>query len=598
MIEYRYLINFNRAKLAFIIYSLIILVGIAIGSLFVAEKQQNKQLLTSHKVLLTNTVHKTLIRQLHSSLAIYPLSAQALNENWRTFAADIVLIDEGKQLYPHPFLGNNSSQLSSKWQQFNTIDEQLSEGEKKRAIALQKLRLALQSKEKKLTEINTYTNAYFHLVTNYQLSALSEVISALSFLTLDNKEQWNSALSKQILLSGSVLFKPVSYYMFKENTGFSRADITMALSIIKPLLESANLPSFWFSKNSDLMLSPQNSFNPLVLENFTLINNNSIYVRLSSSVDLIMPFQAEKALVNTVNELKKQGVLAPEDSIIITHKKEKNTLDNIALTINKPTWQALAQQQKLFFIGKFTLLIISIVSLMFVTRLMNNHQKKKQSYLAMREHFISLVSHELKTPLAAIRVMAETVKKREEKQLSLKDYPVRIVNEVDRLWLMVDNLLSMNRLKANEINLNIQPLKLEKIIHNCSEKLSEYSNKQINISAQLPADITINADELLIELVISNLISNAIKYNDKALVTLEFSYKQETKTLTIIDNACGIDKTQWLNIFNEFERIPQAKAISGHGIGLSLCKLVLEQHQADIKIISSTSQGTTWIITF
>jgi signal transduction histidine kinase len=592
------LINFNREKLALIIYSLIALVGITIGSLFVSEKQQNKQLLTSHKALLTNTVHKTLLRQLKSSLAVYPLSAQALNENWQTFAADILLLDRGKQFYPHPFLGNNSRQLSSKWQQFNTIDEQLSEGEKKRAIALQNLRLALQSKEQKLTKINTHTNAYFHLVTNYQLSAISEVISALSFLTLDNKEQWNSALSKQILLSGSVLFKPVSYYIFKENTGFSRADIAMALSIMKPLLESANLPSFWLNKNSELMLTPPYSYNTLGLENFTVINDKSIYVKLSSTVDLIMPFQAETALESAVVELKKQGVLAPEDSITIPHKKEKITLDNIALTINKPNWKALAQEQKLFFIGKFTLLIISIVSLMFVTRLMNNFQKKKQSYLAMREHFISLVSHELKTPLAAIRVMAETVKKREEKQLSLKDYPVRIVNEVDRLWLMVDNLLSMNRLKANEINLNIQPLKLEQIIHYCSQKLSEYSNKQIDINVQLPADMTINADELLIELVFSNIISNAIKYNDKTVVTLDFHYDQATKSLTIIDNACGIDKTQWLTIFNEFERIPQAKAISGHGIGLSLSKLVLKQHQADIKIISSTSQGTTWKITF
>jgi K+-sensing histidine kinase KdpD len=346
------------------------------------------------------------------------------------------------------------------------------------------------------------------------------------------------------------------------------------------------------------MLTPPYSYNTLGLENFTVINDKSIYVKLSSTVDLIMPFQAETALESAVVELKKQGVLAPEDSITIPHKKEKITLDNIALTINKPNWKALAQEQKLFFIGKFTLLIISIVSLMFVTRLMNNFQKKKQSYLAMREHFISLVSHELKTPLAAIRVMAETVKKREEKQLSLKDYPVRIVNEVDRLWLMVDNLLSMNRLKANEINLNIQPLKLEQIIHYCSQKLSEYSNKQIDINVQLPADMTINADELLIELVFSNIISNAIKYNDKTVVTLDFHYDQATKSLTIIDNACGIDKTQWLTIFNEFERIPQAKAISGHGIGLSLSKLVLKQHQADIKIISSTSQGTTWKITF
>ncbi|WP_158969481.1 sensor histidine kinase KdpD [Paraglaciecola sp. L3A3] len=601
MTECLYLINHNQSKLTLLIYVIIGVIAVSIASLFVVEAQQNKRQLNSHKQLLHDTVRKTLVAQLASSLEQYPQSMEEVEKHWQTIATEVFLYQQGKQIYPYAFLGNNTLKMSPKWQQFTTMSAELSEAELKRSSVLNRLQLAIHNKAS--SDINALTQEYFNLVANYQLSPLSEVVSALTFLTIDQQEQWNPELIKQVLMTGNSLFKPVSYYIFKENSGFSQADLQHMQTTIKRLLETANISTKWFIKNSELMTLAPPEFNQhsAAIENFTLLskeNKQFIYVELNQQYNLIMPYNIIEALAETVKELRKQGVLSYEDSIQLQPNSALTTLHHLLLVIDKPEWKMWSSQQQLFLISKFTLLLISVISLIFVTRLLINQQKKKQDYLAMREQFISLVSHELKTPLAAIRVMAETVDKRHKRLLSLKDYPNRIVNEVDRLWLMVDNLLSMNRLKSNEINLNYQRINLHVMVNYCLEKSSEYCDLPLEPINNIGKSITVNADELLFELVISNLISNAIKYNDKSIIRIEFSYDKTKNELTIIDNACGIDSTQWLSVFDEFTRLPQQKSVSGNGIGLSLCKLILQQHNAEIEIHHSTSQGTTWKIIF
>jgi signal transduction histidine kinase len=364
------------------------------------------------------------------------------------------------------------------------------------------------------------------------------------------------------------------------------------------VLEQANINTAWLNKNSTLMLNAL----PIVFDdertNYSLSTADYIYLELDNNYHLLMPYHLVNALPLAITELKKQGVLAPEDTIYLSPSSTLSRLTDISFEINKPAWQKLAQQQQWFFISKFVLLIVFIVALTVVTRLLINQQKKKQSYIAMREQFINLVSHELKTPLAAIRVMAETVEKRSDKQLSLKDYPERMINEVDRLWLMVDNLLSMNRLKSNEVKLVRQSVSLHNMFAYSFEKHNEHSHKAATLVNNISADAVIHVDELLFELVISNVISNAIKYNDKGNIEINVSFDEIRQRLTIIDNSCGIEPHQWQHVFDEFQRIPQQKAISGNGIGLALCKLILKQHNADISIQQSSEEGTTWLIAF
>ncbi|MBU2871118.1 HAMP domain-containing sensor histidine kinase [Colwellia sp. E2M01] len=595
--------NLTDNKLTTLIYLVIGVVGIAIGSLFIVEAQQNKLLLNDNYQLLTNTIQKTLISQATTQVKHYPTTNKQVEEQWLTLASNMYLFDD-KQRYPYQFLGSASLQLSEKWQQFTQLAQSLSPAEKSRIEALQALSIAIKSQDNQA--ITQQTNNYFDLVANFQLSALSEVISALKFLTIDSENQWNKTLVQQMLISGNTLFKPVAYYLYKDNKHFSQADIDKIQQMMLQLLEQANLNTTWLTKNTELMLKSIKigTTRPFILAekqvNYSLSIPGYIYLELDNNYQLLMPYSLTKALPKAINELKQQGVLMPDDVILLNSETAltNSNLTNVSFIINKPAWQTLAEQQQWFFISKFVLLIVFIVSLTLVSRLLISQQKKKQSYIAMREQFINLVSHELKTPLAAIRIMSETVEKRSTKQLSVKDYPTRIINEVDRLWLMVDNLLSMNRLKSNEVALTLQTVSLHNIIDYSFEKHNEHSPKPATLSNNISPDALIQVDELLFELVISNIISNAIKYNDKTEITLKVSYHEADRKLILVDNSCGIEPHQWQQVFDEFQRLPQQKAISGNGIGLALCKLILRQHNADISIQQSSKEGTTWQIVF
>jgi hypothetical protein len=102
-------------------------------------------------------------------------------------------------------------------------DEGLTQAEKSRSQALISLKAAITTQDSEA--IKKGTNHYFDLVANFQLSAISEVISALQFLTIDSKNHWNDTLVQQMLISGNTLFKPVAYYLYKDNKQFSQADI-------------------------------------------------------------------------------------------------------------------------------------------------------------------------------------------------------------------------------------------------------------------------------------------------------------------------------------------------------------------------------------
>lgn len=590
------MINVTAQKLASLIYLVIGVVGIAIASLFIAEAQQNRQLLDDNHQLLTDTIKKTMLSQLTARLDTYPQSTKSLEQQWLTLAKDFYFFENNQQGYPYLFKGKASQKLSDKWQQFEQFDPSLSTAEYERAQALRGLKSAIMSKQHTL--ITKRSQHYFDLVANFQLSAISEVISALTFLTLDSENQWNDTLVQQMLISGSSMFRPVVYYLYLDNVTFTKADNDKIQQITLRLLEQSNINTRWLTTNTELMTSSKAPIFDSAQSNYSLLTESYIGVVLEGNIRLVVPYVLTNAVDLAVKELKLQGVLAANDELNLSNESKAKSLTELNFVIDKPSWQKLAQQQQWFFISKSVLLIVFIAALTVVTRLLINQQKKKQSYIAMREQFINLVSHELKTPLAAIRVMAETADKRSNKGLSLKDYPERMINEVDRLWLMVDNLLSMNRLKSNEVKLTIQSVSLHNVVAYSFEKHNEYSAKPAKLINNISPDITLEVDELLFELVISNLISNAIKYNDKADITLEFFYDPASKVLTLVDNSCGIEHKQWRQVFDEFQRLPQQKAISGNGIGLALCKLILRQHQADISINQSSEKGTTWHITF
>ena len=441
--------------------------------------------------------------------------------------------------------------------------------------------------------------SYFDLVENYQLSVLEEIISSLSFLQIDKNERWNNQLIELIIFHGSNQFSPLVDYIFTHNNQLSSVDLELAINKIETILENANIDTSWFKQSADLLWLPDLEVNTNSLKNYSIIQNNWISIKTPEGLLLLLPFSLEAELESVENTLKSQGILDIADSISIGSSLNNQiirTVEELPFDIQKSTWQRQVKRQSHFFMIKIALTLTFITSLFIVVSFIYYRNKKKIEFIDLRENFINLVSHELKTPLASIRIMIETLQKRHDRELSIKDYPDKIISEVDRLWLMVDNLLSLNQIKSGELELNIDQINLSSFIDRVSDKFSEHQSKQISLTNNIPVDYVSFVDPLLFELVIINLFSNSIKYCDKPEVRIEISINSQENTLLFSDNACGINQSNWLRVFDDFYRDTSTNSKQGAGVGLSLCKQIMKVHQSTIAIKQSNEYGTTWAI--
>ncbi|NQZ06887.1 MAG: HAMP domain-containing histidine kinase [Algicola sp.] len=567
--------------------AIIAIVGLLMTALLFIEFGQNKQLIANNRALMHDTVLKTFKAQIDAQLVDLPKSMATIENQWQTLKIDAWVVYQGNIVYPYPFKGNSNKAVSDLWQAYA---DRTDSGE--RVTALAKIEQALNDKDDERTA--QASNEYFTLVENFQVSPLEEVISGLAFLQLGQKARWNNALITQLLLGGSSSLRPLSYYLFKHNSGFSSADLTLAVNIIQANLEAANIDAAWFTHNARyLTLQPQ--INDLsTLADFSIINQKRVYRVIGNQLGLLLSFDLPQLLSQVQVTLKNQGILAQSDNIAVSaDSQQPENVTGLMFTIQRQTWTTQTQRQQWFFAVKLFLLLALVIALLLISKIITQRREKEQQTITLREQFINLVSHELKTPLAAIRIMTETLDKRASRQMSLKDYPTRIVGEVDRLWLMVDNLLSLNRIKSGEMQLQLAPTSLHQLLGRVCDKFEG----QQGFSNNLPAKLSSSVDPLLFELVISNLISNGLKYNEQPQATVDFTYDERCNAILVQDNGCGINKAHWQQVFDEFYRIEQTQTQSGTGVGLSLCKLIMQLHQGDIAIVESSSAGTLWQLT-
>jgi len=254
----------------------------------------------------------------------------------------------------------------------------------------------------------------------------------------------------------------------------------------------------------------------------------------------------------------------------------------------------------LFFIVKLILLFCLSALALYALRSLQQHAQRERKYLNLREEFLGMVSHELKTPLASIRLMAETLHLRLEKKMAAKDYPTRIVNESSKMHDMVENLLSLQRLKSGELHLECAALPLKTFIEKCLAEISSYTTKPIDMQLTMSEQQQLCVDETLFTLVIKNLMINASKYCQHERVNLHITCDSQDHyvTITLRDNGIGINAEYWQAVFTDFYRLKALKSESGSGLGLPLCRRIMLAHQGQITIQSSGEQGTTWHLQF
>lgn len=232
----------------------------------------------------------------------------------------------------------------------------------------------------------------------------------------------------------------------------------------------------------------------------------------------------------------------------------------------------------------------------------NNLLDRIEYAIEREKQFTSDASHELRTPLAVIKGTMEVLIRKPRNQQEYEDKINFCISEVDRLNKMVDQLLLLARFENQKQNINNEAIYLNALILDQITRFSDkIATKKITINTNFTSEFYINSDSYLVSIIISNLISNAIKYtNNHGEISIVLSQNSESLLFTIIDNGIGIAKNDLDKVFHSFYRADSLNntTIKGTGLGLSIVKRLCELLNISISIESELNVGTIINLSF
>jgi signal transduction histidine kinase len=246
------------------------------------------------------------------------------------------------------------------------------------------------------------------------------------------------------------------------------------------------------------------------------------------------------------------------------------------------------------------LLVLSVT--LFGAYFLSRDVRRELRLAEMRSRFVSAVSHELKTPLTAIRMFAETLQLgRSTDPETQTEYLETIVHESERLTRLLNNVLDFSRIERGKKEYRRSPNDLADIV-SASARAMQYPLEQqqftLNVDVQggLPAA---NVDRDAIEQAILNLLANAMKYSgDARVIDLKLEKAGGLAVIEVVDRGVGIDPEEQQKIFDQFYRVPTTDndGIPGTGLGLTLVRHIAEGHGGHVTVESTPREGSTFAI--
>ncbi|MCL1796603.1 MAG: ATP-binding protein, partial [Clostridia bacterium] len=229
----------------------------------------------------------------------------------------------------------------------------------------------------------------------------------------------------------------------------------------------------------------------------------------------------------------------------------------------------------------------------------NLMSEKLENVDSSRNEFVSNASHELKTPLATMKIMLESMLYQEDMPLELRqEFLTDIVKELDRLNGIVSDLLTLVRSDSNDNNYNItaEHFLLRELIMETVHLLKPLSlEKQQDVILKMQADCPVYADRSKIQQAVYNLVNNAIKYTqDGGQIYVTCKLEGKTAVVEVADNGPGIPQKDLPHIFERFYRVDRARsrATGGNGLGLSIVQQVMLLHGGSVAVFSEEGKGT------
>lgn len=228
-------------------------------------------------------------------------------------------------------------------------------------------------------------------------------------------------------------------------------------------------------------------------------------------------------------------------------------------------------------------------------------KEKTESLEQSRQEFVSNVSHELKTPLASVKVLADSLTSFPDAPIDMyKEFMTDITAEIDRETKIINDLLSLVKLDRKAAALNIEQISLNDMIESILKMLKPLAEKSgVDLVIESFRPVMCDADPVKLSLAIMNLVENGIKYNKKnGAVHVTLNSDKNYAYIRVEDTGIGMPKDALNHIFERFYRVDKShsKEIGGTGLGLSIVKEIIALHGGEIKVSSIEDIGSVFDI--
>jgi two-component system sensor histidine kinase CiaH len=243
-----------------------------------------------------------------------------------------------------------------------------------------------------------------------------------------------------------------------------------------------------------------------------------------------------------------------------------------------------------------TFLALTLVAALFVYRAVRRQIKLQ----FQQENFMMAITHELKTPIAVAQLNLETMQKHNLDETRRQKLLAATLQETNRLNTLANNILVSSQLEGGRYRLAKEELDFSELVKTAvSDFKSRFPERDWQTGIEPELDIT--GDALLLQILVNNLIENAVKYSARGgLIKCDLYRKNKLVVLQIADNGPGIPDDEKKKIFDKFYRIGNeaTRTAKGTGLGLYLCRKIAEDHHAVIRVMDHIPAGSTFTVSF
>ena len=218
-----------------------------------------------------------------------------------------------------------------------------------------------------------------------------------------------------------------------------------------------------------------------------------------------------------------------------------------------------------------------------------------------RQEFVSNVSHELKTPLTSMKVLADSLIAQENAPVELyQEFMSDIAEEIERENKIINDLLALVKLDKTSSELNVSAVDINGLVELVMKRLRPIARKQnVDVVLESNRQITAEVDDVKLTLAFSNLVENAIKYNrPQGWVKVLLDADHQFFTVTVEDSGVGIPEEAHEKIYERFYRVDKShsREIGGTGLGLAIVRNVVLMHRGSIQVTSVEGEGTVFVV--